>query len=167
MEIKKQFNQFMDRIKKFRIPALVLLIGLCLMLIPTGKQEEPVLEEMEVKDETASMELRLERILSRIEGVGDVSVLLSVEVGEEQVYQTDSDYSINGESETNRQTTVIVDEKNDQETPLVKKVIFPRYSGAVVVCHGADSAGVRLAVVDAVSKIAGLGADRISVLKMK
>jgi len=36
-----------------------------------------------------------------------------------------------------------------------------------VVCQGADRAGVRLAVVDAVKSVTGLSSDRITVLKMK
>lgn len=35
-----------------------------------------------------------------------------------------------------------------------------------MVCQGADNAAVRLAIVEAVSKVTGLGANRISVLKM-
>ena len=37
----------------------------------------------------------------------------------------------------------------------------------LIVCEGGDDANVRLSIVDAVSKITGLGADRISVLKMR
>lgn len=40
-------------------------------------------------------------------------------------------------------------------------------SGAVIVCDGAESAAVRLKVVNAVSAYTGLGSDRIIVLKMK
>ena len=42
-----------------------------------------------------------------------------------------------------------------------------QYLGVIVVCEGADSPAVRLAIVEAVSDVTGLGADRISVLKMK
>jgi stage III sporulation protein AG len=39
--------------------------------------------------------------------------------------------------------------------------------GAIVVCQGGDQPTVRLAILDAVSKVTGLGADKISILKMK
>jgi stage III sporulation protein AG len=39
--------------------------------------------------------------------------------------------------------------------------------GAIVLCQGADVPSVRLAIVDAVSKVTGLVANQISVLKMK
>ncbi len=38
--------------------------------------------------------------------------------------------------------------------------------GAAIVCDGADSAQVRLAIVQAVSAYTGLGSDRITVLAM-
>lgn len=39
--------------------------------------------------------------------------------------------------------------------------------GAVVVCEGSDSPGVRLDVTNAVMAYTGLGSDKISILKMK
>ena len=50
---------------------------------------------------------------------------------------------------------------------MVRQILSPEYLGAVVVCQGANDVQVRLAVVEAVSKVTGLGADKISVLKMK
>lgn len=41
------------------------------------------------------------------------------------------------------------------------------HSGAVILCDGANSAGVRLAVTNAVSSYTGLGCDKIQVIKMK
>lgn len=41
------------------------------------------------------------------------------------------------------------------------------YSGAVVVCDGAQSAQTRLKIISAVSAFTGLGSDKIIVLKMQ
>ena len=54
-----------------------------------------------------------------------------------------------------------------QKTPVVTKTKKASYAGAVVVCDGADSAVVRLRIVQAVSALTGLGSDKISVIKMK
>ena len=51
--------------------------------------------------------------------------------------------------------------------PEVQQVLPESYRGAIVVCQGADSPAVKLAIVEAVSRATGLGADSISVLKMK
>ena len=42
---------------------------------------------------------------------------------------------------------------------------YPVYLGAVVVCQGAGSGGVRLAVTEAVAALTGLPADRITVVQ--
>jgi stage III sporulation protein AG len=63
--------------------------------------------------------------------------------------------------------TVIITDAQRAQQGLVKQVNPPVYLGAVVVCQGADRASVRLAIVEAVANATGLGADKISVLKMK
>jgi stage III sporulation protein AG len=63
--------------------------------------------------------------------------------------------------------TVIITDSSRNESGLIRQVNPPVYLGAIVLCQGGDRPSVRLAIVDAVSKVTGLGADRISVLKMK
>lgn len=109
------------------------------------------------------MDSRLIQILSRISGVGEVRVLLSIAEGEETLYQTDSQMS----QDQSRIETVLVTGSDRAQAGLIKQVKPPVYRGAVVVCKGGDKASVRLAVVEAVSCLTGLGADQISVLKMK
>ena len=48
---------------------------------------------------------------------------------------------------------------------VVTKETCPQYRGALVVCDGGNNDRVRLAVIDAVSVLTGLGADRIAVVK--
>ena len=47
------------------------------------------------------------------------------------------------------------------------KRVLPVFRGAVVLCDGADDASVRLSVTQAVSTVCGIGADKVTVLKMK
>ena len=53
------------------------------------------------------------------------------------------------------------------ESGLVRQTLGPVYRGAVILCQGADDPTVKLAVVEAVRCVTGLGADQISVQKMK
>ena len=110
-------------------------------------------------------EQRLEQILSRISGVGEVDVMLTVACGQQTVYQTDTDSSESGN--TQRNDTVIVTDSERANTGLVKRIDAPQYMGAVIVCKGGNDPVVQLAVVDAVSKALGLSSNEISVLKMK
>lgn len=151
---------------KYKYPILVLLAGIALMLLPSGNDPAPE----EVPAETAEaddLEARLEGILSQIEGAGQVRVLLTEEVGRETVYQTDSQSESDEAGQRQSDDTVLVEDGAKTESGLVRQVLEPTYRGAVILCQGADQPSVRLAIVQAVSSVTGLGADRISVLKMK
>lgn len=150
-------------VQKYKYALIILVIGLVLMLIPGQEAEasdEPV-EEAAVQ-ETEDLESRLEELLRQINGAGEVRVLLTVESGEEVVYQTNFNSSESQQSED----TVIVDNSDRAESALVRVIQSAVYRGAVVACQGADSAAVRLAIVEAVSCATGLRSDQISVVKM-
>ena len=160
----------MDRIiglcKQYRYVLLVLLVGIGLMLLPSGKKtEEPVSVQASITEE--SLEDRLASILSQMEGVGKAQVLLTVAAGEQTIYVQDENQSTGSDSGTYRSETILVTSSDREEAGLIRQVIPPAYQGAIVVCQGGDSPSIRLAIVDAVSKATGLSADKITVLKMK
>ena len=149
---------------KYRYVLLVLLVGVVLMFLPARKETtNETVPTVDAPSQKQNIREELVSILGQIEGVGDVRVMLTVAAGEKTLYQTDADISEN----TSRIETVIVTDANRKEVGLVQQINPPTYLGAIVVCKGAGNAAVRLAVVEAVSRITGLGADRISVLKMK
>ena len=148
---------------KYKYPVLILLVGLGLMLLPSGGEAPAPAPEPAETAEAADLESRLEEILAGIDGAGQVRVLLTEEAGREHIYQTDSD--IRSDSQTH--DTVLVEDASNCETGLIRRTLEPSYRGAVILCQGADSSAVRLAVVEAVRCVTGLGADAISVLKMK
>lgn len=161
-------NKAVEIVKKYRYAFLVLLIGLALMLIPSRSGESTSQPEPteQAQQEQPDIARQLEEILTQIQGAGKVSVMLTVASGEKTIYQSDVDLS-GGEDGTSRSDTVIITDENRAEKGLVQQVNPPVYQGAVIVCQGADSASVRLAIVEAVSKVTGLSSNRISVLKMK
>lgn len=141
--------------RKYRYVLLVAATGLLLMLLPMGETADA--PEPAPTEGVQTLEHRLEKILSRIRGAGEVAVLLTEERCGEVFYQT--------EGEDGR--TVVVTGSDRSESGLVRTTSPPVYRGAVVVCQGADSPEVRLEVVNAVAKATGLGTDRITVLKME
>ena len=153
--------------RKYKFVVLVLGVGVMLMLLPTQKTDAEVPVQMQEKEKCdIDLTERLQTILSKLNGAGRVEVMLTVASGKLTVYQCDNEVS-GGDTGSNRQNTVIVTDASRAQTGLVKQVNPPEYLGAIIVCQGADSAAVRLAIIDAVSKATGLGTDKISVLKMK
>ena len=124
------------------------------MVIPVGSEETDPVPTVTAEE---TLESRLDAILCCIDGAGEVKVLLTEDRGGEVFYQTEGEDG----------KTVLISGADRSESGLVRTTEAPAYRGAVVVCQGADSAAVRLAVVEAVANATGLGTDRITVLKMK
>ena len=150
---------------KYKYPILVALVGLGLMLLPSEQEPtEPVEPPRAVEQ---SLEEKLEALLGRIEGAGQVSVLLTEKEGSQTLYQTDSQTDADDSGSRRTDDTVLIEDENRTESGLVRQTLGPVYRGAVVLCQGADDPSVKLAVVEAVRCVTGLGADQISVQKMK
>lgn len=152
-------------LEKYKYALLIVLLGLCLLAIP-GKKAALAPDVTEAAAVSDTTQAELETILATIQGAGKVRVMLTEAVGRQTIYQTDEDSDTGESSRSVRRDTVIVSESARGESALVAQVNPPQYLGALVVCQGADNAAVRLAIVEAVSKVTGLGANRISVLKM-
>ncbi len=155
---------------KYKYALLVLLLGIVLALIPTGDKKQTAASAPDTRQSELSQleqtRQALRALLRQVDGAGEVDVLLSYSSGAEQVYQTDRESSRSGE-DTQSKTTAVLQQNGSERTPVVRKTLYPVYQGAVVVCEGAERAAVRLAIVEAVSSLTGLGSDKISVIKMK
>ena len=148
-------------LQKYRYPALILVIGLVLLALPSKKKASTApAEQTSAQTETlpavqtdycARTERSLAQILSQIDGAGQVRVMLTLASGPQTVYQTDSEEQTQTDgtqsSAVRRQDTV--------------------FRGALLVSEGADSPAVRYQLASAVSALLGIGTDRITVVKMK
>lgn len=153
--------------QRYRYAILIVAIGLVLMSIPgreVSSDEAPAPLLIQTTSDTQS---DLEQILSQIHGVGKAKVLLTVAAGEQTIYERNSDRTSDELSESLRVETVIITDANRAQQGLIQQVIPPTYQGAVIVCQGGDIPSVQLAIVEAVSDVTGLTADKITVLKMK
>lgn len=146
---------------KYKYVLLVLLLGLILILVPIGgsktaKPAEPSAGSLSAPSfSLAEEEARLGAALGDIDGVGQVQVLLSLKSTSSRVLAQGKDGAL------------VVNEGSGAQSPVDVTYVYPEYLGATVVCSGADSPAVRLAVTQAVEDFTGLGSDKISVIKMK
>ena len=171
---KTQLSELQKRlsagISKFRLPLLIFAAGLLLMLLPTGKRStqavQTAAQAAQTQELTPSQE-EMEAILSRIDGVGRVDLLLTLRTSGASVYQTDTRTVTSGSGTTEECQTVFGQTSGSGKDPVVQTTLAPQYQGALVVCDGADRASVRLAVVQAVTSLTGLGSNQIAVVKMK
>lgn len=158
-------------LKKYRLAALVVLLGVVLMLLPTGGKAQTSGDSSELPGETYSLEeteQRMAEVLGTIDGVGRVRIMLTLRAGSSLRLVEDSSLSDSTGGQTKQEKQVLtVNRGSGRQEVVVTQQLYPTYQGAVVVCEGAGSSSVRLAVVNAVSVLTGLSSDRISVVKWK
>ena len=156
--------------QKYKYVLLVIAAGIVLLLLPLGGEENPASGGTESQNENGEetfqveeMERRLEEALSRVDGAGEVTVVLTVKSGARQILAQDSSRS----GEESSTSTVVVSTGSGTEDAVVLQQVYPQYQGALVVCPGGGDPAVCLKLVDAVSALTGLGADKISICKSK
>ena len=167
MDISKWINNIPQLLSKYRYPLVIILVGLVLLTLPSKKQEQTQVTTQQEQLEQPNISDALTQILGQIKGVGKVKVMLTVMEGERTLYQSDEDMTAADTGSSTRKETIILTDSERNQYALISQILAPKYLGAVIVCQGADDPSVKWAIVEAVSKATGLGADRITVLKMK
>ena len=162
--------------KRYRYVALVIAAGAFILLLPTGSGGSS--GETEGRKQPAETsggrtleqtEEQMEKILSRIDGVGQLELMLTIESGTSSTLAEDTELTYSGATEapddySRRSETVIVS-GDSGDSPVITGSVAPVYRGALVVCEGGNNAEVKLAVTQAVSALTGLSSDRISVIQ--
>ena len=174
--LRKLGDKVLPLVHKYRALLIVLLAGVLLLAsggLFGGRQQLETAAEPDaapVSEEGFSLtafEEDLNAKLAAIEGVGRVELMLSLDQTEEAVYAVNTrrtDSEAGGQSYESDLT--VVSDGSYGETPVTVKNLLPTFRGAVVLCDGADNAEVRLAVTQAVTTVCGIGADKVTVLKM-
>ena len=158
----KDLGEVAKKLLKNKYILCVLLLGLVLVLLPTGTSGAGQAEETAAAGVLPAPafsleheEERLREILGQIDGAGEVQVLLSLRsTAARELAETDGE-------------PLVVSTGSGTQAPVELWYDYPEYQGAVVLCAGADDPQVKLHITDAVSAFTGLGSNKITVIKMK
>lgn len=167
---------------------ILVLVGILLLVIalPVGNKEEKEQEEPSVETadraETQSasgeeLERRLEDILSRIDGAGEVEVMITYKDSGTYVVEKDisSDSSTQEETDgvssrntkdTQSQQSTVYDQTESGDTPFISQELTPRIEGILVVAQGGDNTAVKQNISEAVLALFPVEAHRIKIVKM-
>lgn len=163
-EEKKRWSMLFSR---YRYVLLVAMVGALLLLWPGGKggssAAEVVVKSSQEEFDLSEIERKLSAALSQVEGAGEVNVVLTVRSTARQVVARDDRMTANERTAS----TVVVSKGSGTQEPVLLEQIYPEFQGALVVCTGGGDAAVRLKLVEAVSALTGLGADKISICRGK
>lgn len=129
-------------------------------------------------DISENLEEKLEEILSKIQGVGEVSVFVNYSESSEVVAmynenskvsnteETDTSGGIRKIEETDSQKEIIYKEEDGEKVPITQKVIQPKVEGAIITAKGANDINVKTNIIQAVEAVTGLATHKIQVFEM-
>lgn len=153
--------------------AMILLIYFSTFGSSGNKKDAGGGEVTTLADSTQQLEEKLVNILSKIEGAGEVDVIIHYESTAEQVPAfsedtTDTSSSNNGgESSTKSQKSDVAKVQGSSGSDaLIIKEIAPEVRGVVVVAQGAGNISVRLNLLEAVTTLLDVPKEKVEVLKM-
>ncbi|NLM75360.1 MAG: hypothetical protein GX187_04620 [Clostridiaceae bacterium] len=119
----------------------------------------------------SDLENRLSELLSKVEGAGQVDVMIFADSSSEHVpaynneQNTRSDEGASGKSSEIRETRELA--LSGDDTPVILKVNVPQIKGVVVVAQGADDILIREQLNNAVCTLLGIPEHRVQIMKHK
>ena len=128
---------------------------------------------------TNELEMKLEDILSKIQGVGEVNVFINYSESSEIIpmynestqtsntEETDTSGGTRTIEETDSQKEIIYEESDGEKTVITQKVIEPQIEGAIITAKGAGNAEVKTSIIQAVEAVTGLATHKIQVFEME
>ncbi len=161
--MKFNFEFLKEKYKKIKFEYIIIFIALIFVFILflSSNNSSKVVNQKEIEDYVMSLEEKLSTHLSKIEGAGKVSVIISVKEGlttqiaVEKVVTTDSNGS------KTEETPVLVSGK-----PIILTEIYPEISGVVIIAKGADDLKVKIALLSATQTYLDVTSDKIEILTM-
>ena len=134
-------------------------------------------KEIDIQNKEENLEEKLEKILSEISGVGDVSVLLTYSETSSviPVYNINSSSSVVKEKDETGEISKVTENENEEKEVItdtsskivVEKKILPIVLGAIVTAEGGGNTQIKSNIISAVEAVTGLASHKIQVFEME
>lgn len=182
-----------DIIKKIGRDKLILMIiagvvlVLCTVWEQSGRDEENKAGDASSYERSApadgymdeyikQQEKRLKEILKRIDGVGDVYVMITLKEGSGKNVLTDGNVSYEDTSEddgtggsrkiytySEDKKTVYVTDSSGRTEPYILSETAPQIEGVAVIAEGAESVKIKEKIINVIKALFGIEINKISV----
>ena len=151
---------------------LALMLGILLLAAGrsfSGSEGNAASPPQTIAKETADRETerRMAEILSKVEGAGEVDVMLTFRQTEEKTIAHNETREENGETLRMEQTAILLEDGDGATQPLILTETSPVVEGVVIAAQGADNPAVAAALNQAAQALLDVPAHKVAVLKMK
>ena len=184
--LKERLNKFLngDGDNKKKVENLIFL--LINFIWKDDKQEskqtttnKELASEEKNTNSDEDLEKKLEKILSSINGVGNVNVMLTYTESTQiiPVYNKTEKTSNTNESDSGGGTRqveendvtqeVVYQDKNGKNNIITQKTISPKIEGAIITADGANNSNIKANIIQAVEAATGLATHKIQVFEKK
>ncbi|MCH5251681.1 MAG: stage III sporulation protein AG [Lachnospiraceae bacterium] len=174
----EEIKKLVQKAGPFRI-AIVVMCGIFLLLLSCGgslfgesdtTEAESIQETLQQSETTDSlerykgkMEQELSELLQKVEGVGQVQVMLTLKASNEKVTLKDN-ISKGSDSE---EETVLIEDSDRNSSPYVIQEKEPEIEGVVIVCDGGEDPVMKREITGAVSALFQIESHKIKIMKSK
>lgn len=173
IKIKEYISKLSDgNDKKIKVIIAIGLIGIILIFFSelfTNSNENKnydVESSVNYEDYTASLEEKLEDVISSIDGVGRCKIMITLENTNESVYATDNELK-SDENSVNQKDEYVLYQTDEGETPVLIKEYLPQVQGVTVICDGGDNRQIQEKIINSVTALFNIPTSRVSVSKIK
>lgn len=115
------------------------------------------------------IENKLIEVLSKVDGAGAVSVMVTVDGSPELIYANEQDKTTSsnssGTTSSSTYSSPIIIDANGSSSALVMTEVLPAVKGVIVVSSGAGNVATRLNLLNAVSTLLDISIEQVTVLK--
>lgn len=184
----RAWRSFFSKDVRLKIIVLLGITGMLMILIsqfisrgdtPPQRPPDEATAYFTSEEYIASLEAKLENLVTGIDKVGRAQVMITLESGVEYVYaqeqkrNTDTTREPGGEEvilvnqkENVEQTYILVETEYGKRQALVLTQRQPKVQGVVVVCEGADDIRVQEKLISVVTTALGIPSTRVCVVKI-
>lgn len=176
MEKLKRIRDVFKAEKRVRLLVVLGAVGILLICLsefisfPVQQETKAESTQNAATDFCATTEEKLKNVIAQVHGAGRVEVMITLESSDEKVYAADEKNDIKTGTDVEQRSTdekyVLID-NGTRDDGILLKTNSPKVKGVIIVCDGGDDPTVVKQISDAVSAALGVGANHISVLKMK
>lgn len=166
-----KLKEYYEKIMHTKWLVIILIIGIALLFLPDIPSAQKVKEQTpsenfvpSISEYEKKLENKLSDMLSTIDGVENVSVMITFADYGKYTYSQEKQEEKSELSSKENQKTILKNSSSGGEEPVLIKAELPKITGVLITAEGAHNSAIKENITDAVKAVLNVGTKNISVL---